>query len=569
MRSFQKIRNTAYDAIVIGGGVNGAATARDAALRGLKTIVVEKADFAGGTSSWSTRLVHGGLRYLEYFEFSLVRESLHERELLLRCAPHLVKPLMLTVPIYGDRSRPYWKIWAGMILYDFFSFDKSMLPHRMLPKQKFRQHLRSLDPDGLKGGAQYYDAQVVYAERLCLENIIAAREAGATVLNYVEVIALERNGDRITRLHCRDVFTGEVVVITGSQDAVVINTAGPWVDEICRRGVQAGGECVELAREQLIGGTKGSHIIVDAFPGAPDMALYVEAKSDKRPFFIVPWLGSYLIGTTDIRFNGNLEQIKAGDEEIDYLLRETNLTIPSARLTRDDVKFTYSGVRPLPNTEGKPGGITRRHLLHDHGKEGTVNLISLVGGKLTTFRHVGEQLTDAIFLKMGRPIPPCPTLHQPFPGAILPNDPRIADAIVQYGDRLKRTTVDRLFDLYGARALQVLALVDDAPELGECIVPEMPDIKAQVVYAVRAEFAQTAADIARRRTPIAMEQNYGLDALPVLLDVLQRHCGWSQKRCDRSRTEYINYVVENCIPDYVLAQLQTAEKLEIAGRSRP
>ena len=182
---FIDIQNHSYDLIVIGGGINGAGVARDGALRGLKTILIEKGDFASGTSSWSSRLVHGGLRYLEYFEFSLVREALREREILLRTAPHLVNPLLLTIPIYSDRSRAYAKIWAGMILYDIFSYDKTLPSHRMLSAAKFKQLFRSLDPENLRGGAQYYDGQVALAERLCLENIISANTAGATVLNYV------------------------------------------------------------------------------------------------------------------------------------------------------------------------------------------------------------------------------------------------------------------------------------------------------------------------------------------------------------------------------------------------
>ena len=164
MRDFAQIQRTDYDVIIIGGGINGAGVARDAALRGLKTILVEKNDFASGSSSWSSRLIHGGLRYLEYFEFPLVRESLKEREVLLRNAPHLVTPLQLTIPIYGDRSRPYWKIWAGMILYDIFSFDKTLPVHRMLPLAKFKQLFRSLDEENLSGGSQYYDGQVTLAE---------------------------------------------------------------------------------------------------------------------------------------------------------------------------------------------------------------------------------------------------------------------------------------------------------------------------------------------------------------------------------------------------------------------
>ncbi|AFZ44232.1 Glycerol-3-phosphate dehydrogenase [Halothece sp. PCC 7418] len=558
MRDFSTIQNTDYDLIIIGGGVNGAATARDAALRGIKTILLEKGDYAGGTSSWSTRLVHGGLRYLEYFEFSLVRESLREREVLLRTAPHLVSPLMLTVPVYGDRSRPYWKISAGMLLYDLFSFDKTLPSHRMLPKEKFHQLFRDLDQEGLKGGAQYYDGQAVYAERLCLENIIAAEEAGATCLNYAEVTGLVRDRDQITQLECEDQLTGESFTVQGSKQAVIINTSGPWVDQVCQRG-ETNQKSAPIGEKPKIGGTKGSHIVVPPFSGAPDTALYVEAKSDGRPFFIVPWLGLYLIGTTDLPFKGSLDQVKADNDEIDYLLRETNLIIPSAQLTRDDVTFTYSGVRPLPYAEGqKPGSVTRKHIIHDHGSEGVKNLISLIGGKLTTFRHTAEELVDLVGKKQKRNLPACPTLKTPFPGAIVKSDQRMTAAIQTYRDRVPLKTLDHLFTLYGARAVSVLKLIDESPELAEAITPELPDIKAQIVYAVRYESAQTLVDILRRRTTIAMECNYGLDVLSVVGEVLQTHCGWSQTQRDRATEDYHAYMEGNCIPDYVLTPKKRA-----------
>ncbi|MGH2413762.1 MAG: FAD-dependent oxidoreductase, partial [Microcystaceae cyanobacterium] len=384
-----------YDLIVIGGGINGAGVVRDAALRGLKVILIEKGDFCSGTTSWSTRLIHGGLRYLEYFAGALVRESLHEREILLHTAPHLVKPLLLTIPIYSDRSRPYWKIQVGMCLYDVLSYDKTLPSHRMLSQQQLRQIFCSIDPENLLGGAQYYDAQVAYVERLVLENILSAEAAGATVLNYVEVMQLNREGERITSLTCRNCLTGEAFTVRGREDAVIVNTSGPWVDEVLSRGRQ-NGSAAPIGGERKIGGTKGSHLLVAPFSGAPQAsALYVEAKSDSRPFFIVPWLGMLLIGTTDIHHTGKLDEIKAGNEEIDYLLSETNKIMPTARLSREDVKFTYSGVRPLPNSESqKPGSITRRHRIYDHSSEGITNLISLIGGKITTYRQVGQEIVD-------------------------------------------------------------------------------------------------------------------------------------------------------------------------------
>lgn len=551
----QLVTQQAFDLIVIGGGINGAGVARDGALRGLKTLIIDKADFCGGTTSWSTRLIHGGLRYLEYFEFALVRESLKEREILLSTAPHLVDPLLLTIPVYGDRSRPYWKIQAGMLLYDLFSYDKTLPTHRMLPKAKFRQLFRHIDPDGLKGGAQYYDAQVAYAERLALENIISAEAAGATVLNYVEVSQLHRRGDRITGLGCKDVITGETYDVQTSENGVVINTSGPWVDAVLKCGDEDG-KAAPIGTTRKIGGTKGSHIIVEPFPGAPqESALYVEAKSDGRPFFIVPFLGMVLIGTTDLRYTGNLDVVKADDDEIDYLLKETNLIIPTAQLNREDIKFTYSGVRPLPYSDSKStSGITRSHILYDHTKEGATNLISLIGGKITTYRQVGEEAVDQVYRKQGRTAPPCSTRKRPLPGAILPSDSRVQDAIAAYQDRLSVPTLDHLFDIYGARTLELLALVDEHPELAEPIAPPLFDIKAQVVFAANTEYARTLVDITRRRTSLAMRADYGLPLLPLLSDLLQRYCGWSAAECAKQATYYSTFMRDNCIPDYAVDQ---------------
>lgn len=306
MRNYQTIANQTYDLIVIGGGINGAGVVRDAALRGLRVLLIDKADFCGGATSWSTRLVHGGLRYLEYFEFNLVRESLREREILLHTAPHLVKPLLLTIPIYRDRSRPYWKVKAGMTLYDVLSYDKTLPNHRMLPAATFQQIFREVAPENAAGAAQYYDSQVAYAERLALENVIDAAANGADVLNYAEAIALHLANGQVTAITCLDHISGEQFTVQCAPDSLVVNTAGPWVDAVLSRG-QRGDQPVTIGDEPKIGPTKGSHIVVDPFPGMPlDSALYVEAKSDGRPFFIVPWLDHVLIGTTDIRYEDTL-----------------------------------------------------------------------------------------------------------------------------------------------------------------------------------------------------------------------------------------------------------------------
>ena len=550
MRDWQTIENTTFDLIVIGGGSNGAGVARDAALRGINTLLVDKDDFGSGTTGWSSRLIHGGLRYLEYFEFNLVRESLREREVLLRVAPHLVRPLQMSIPVYAGGSRNFWEIQAGMILYDLLSFDKTLPNHRTLSTQKCQQLFRHLNPVGMKGAAQYFDAQVVHAERLCLELILSAQAAGATALNYVKVTQLLHQEGQVTTLTCTDQLTGATHTLRASPQAVITNTAGPWVDQVLQ-GSQPSG----ISKGRKIGGTKGSHIIVDPFPGAPEGALYAEAEEDHRPFFILPWANQYLIGTTDIRYSGDLDQVKATDHEIDYLLAETNRVIPCAQLTRADIRFTYAGVRPLPYSEGKKtSSITRSHVLYDHDPEGIRNLISLIGGKLTTYRQVAEEIVDAVLKKQGRTLTACVTKQELLPGAIALNDALIETMISKYQALVHRDAVFHLFSLYGSRAQQILALVDQTPELADPIVPQLLDIKAQVVYAVQAEQAHTLLDICLRRTILAMQTNYGFDVLPAVTTILKQYCGWSDTDCDRQIQQYHHYIELNSLPDFVMAE---------------
>lgn len=562
MRDLQAIQRRTYDLIVIGGGINGAATARDAALRGLSVLLLEKNDFAGGTTSWSSRLVHGGLRYLEYFEFNLVRESLREREVLLRSAPHLVKPIQMTIPIYGIGSRSYWEIQAGMILYDILSYDKTLPNHRMLGAAKLRQLFRVVDAEDARGAAQYYDGQVEYAERLCLEILLDAQSAGADVLNYATVTALQREGDRLTAITIHDQIAQQDFTVTLPSHGVVVNTSGPWVDRVLGLG-QRSGKADPVGRDRKMGGTKGSHIIVDRFPGALDSALYVEAKSDGRPYFILPWCGQYLIGTTDLKYTGDLDRAKADDDEVDYLIAETNRVLPTARLTREHVRFTYCGVRPLPYSEGKKAGsITRAHILFDHTQEGVGNLVSLIGGKLTTHRQVGEEMTDWAFQKIGKAAPPCPTLKRPLPGCIWPDDERITAAYNLYQTRVGTDTLDYLFSIYGARAIALLALTDETPDLTRPLVEGRPHIRAEVVFAVRHEMAHTLLDITRRRTILAMQENYGFDVLPPILETLQMYCGWDAEKCQQQTAAYKRFMEENCIPDYALAGADEARSLQ-------
>jgi glycerol-3-phosphate dehydrogenase len=395
------VRAFPHDVVIIGGGINGAGIARDAAMRGLKVLLIDKGGLGAATTSASTRLIHGGLRYLEHFEFGLVRESLREREILLKIAPHLVKPLAITIPIYKQSKRGRLTIRAGMILYDLFSWGKSLPNHQMLSRAETLERWPGLNPEGLVGSALYYDAQVEFPERLVVENAVAAREFGAEVLTHTRVTKLAVKNGKVSGVE----FVGEDGLKEFAEARVVINAAGPWIDQVLDRAP------VESAK--LIGGTKGSHIVVAPFPGAPENAIYVEARSDGRPIFIIPWNKLYLIGTTDVRFEGDPDEVRCEPWEIDYLLAETNLALPGAHLTRDSILDTYSGVRPLPVTGDKDEqSITRRHFIREHPR--LPNLLSIVGGKLTTDRSLAEECVDLIFRKLEKNPPPCRTALEGF-----------------------------------------------------------------------------------------------------------------------------------------------------------
>ncbi|HEX5850303.1 MAG TPA: glycerol-3-phosphate dehydrogenase/oxidase [Rubrobacter sp.] len=553
----QDIERQVFDVIVIGAGINGAGIARDAAMRGLRVLLLDKGDISSGTTQWATRLIHGGLRYLEHYEFALVRESLRDREALLHIAQHLVKPLGFLVPIYKGNSHGPLLVRMGMNLYDTLSYDKSMDRHKMLGRKQVEEREPGLNTDGLKAAAFYYDAQVEYAERVAVENAISARDHGATVVTYANVENLIIEGGNVKGVEFTDVFTGESHT---ARAPVTVNVAGPWVDEVLAE-LQAPGSDDNVGR--FMGGTKGSHLIVDAFPGAPEgEALYVEARKDGRPYFIVPWNGRYLIGTTDLRYEENLDYVKASEEEIEYLLDETNYVIPEANLTRDDVLFTYSGVRPLPyNPEGETGGVTRSHVVFDHAKGESAaggkvksqsaelppvgGLLSIIGGKLTTYLNLSRQTTDAIFKKLDRKAPKSRARKTPLPGSETADFGSFVDGF-KAASTVPEVVRDRLLKLYGVRASEVLAIGEDDPDLLTPLSPiesvETALIGAEVIWAFREEMAQTLSDVLLRRTMAGYGPRVARDVVEPAAQVAVQHLGWDEERAEREVNTYLEWI---------------------------
>lgn len=541
----------AYDLIVVGGGINGTGIARDAALRGLKVLLLEKNDFGSGTSAYSSRLIHGGLRYLANLELDLVYESLSERELLLKQAPHLVRPLALGIPVYRGGQHSALTVELGMLLYDFLSLRKSLPWHQAHGKDGFLRQYPEVNADKLRGGPVYYDAQVDFPELICVENAMAAKETGnASVLNHAEVTGLLSKKSVIGGVYFQDSLSGKEYVASAR---VVINSAGPWLDTVIGLAVDHSAKSIPLR----IGGTKGSHIVTRRFEGGPQTALYVEAQSDGRPFFIIPWREDfYLIGTTDIHFQDDPDRVAAQRDEVDYLLAETNRVLPQAGLTVEDVLYTYSGVRPLPASNGgRAGKISRKHWIEDHAKDRQFplkGLISVIGGKLTTYRNLSKATVDyaikayQLRLSDGGSVPDSQTLFQALPGGEGIAD--IADykqknaGLAAHRFELEQAVVEHLIDLYGSRFERVLALTEENPDWKRPLAEDSHDILAQVVYAVRAQMALTVTDVMLRRVGCGLDADSGFGKLEAVARCMGQELNWHEVKIQAEMAAYREFI---------------------------
>ena len=502
-----------YDLAIIGAGINGAGIARDAALRGLKVVVLDKNDMCTGCSWISSRLIHGGLRYLEYAEIPLVYESLHERRYLRLTAPHLVEPLRICIPVFKGARRGPLLIRLGMIAYDVLSLRKTVPNHEMLKRDAICAEEPGLRADGLRAAARYYDAQVTFAERLVLENLIAARAAGAAVKTYSEVTAINVADGAVRSLTYVDGLDGTRHKISVG---MVVNAAGPWVDRVL--------ETAPVKTKRHIGGTKGSHIVVGTFDGAPHDAFYVEAAADGRPFFIIPWNKQFLIGTTDIRYNDDLDKIRISGAEVDYLISETNRVFPSANLTRESIHYAYAGVRPLPHQEkGPESAITRRHIIkiNRHVADG---LISIVGGKLTTYRNLAEQTVDRVAKMLHLRLPDCRTHETMLPGATGIDQ---AGKSLQELQLLSEAGVTRLLAVYGGRAADIAGLCVIDKKLAVTLDAARSVLAAEVAFAIRDEFARTLSDIVFRRLMVGLDADQGRPLYNVIAELAATELGWS------------------------------------------
>lgn len=474
-----------FQVVVIGGGINGVAVARECARAGKKTLLVEQNDFASGVTSRSTRIIHGGLRYLEHGELGLVRESIRERERLLKERSHLVHPTQFLFLLNENSQRSALKVRAGLWLYQRIAGKK---PARLGEMELMRVQ-RALDAGHQWLLLNYEDAQCEFPERLVAEWMLEAAQAGAVIRNHCEVLAVDVVQGRARGVLLRDRTTGKDHKVDAGW---VINCTGPWVDRICQRSTVRTGK-------PLLGGVRGSHIVLPHFSGAPSAALYTEA-ADGRPVFVLPWNEQLLVGTTEVPDTGDPARTSPSQEEIEYLLKTAARLFPKAKLSMQDVKYAFAGVRPLPNAPGdKPSSVTRRHFLHDHADDGAQRMISVIGGKLSTAASLARECARKIGLKVNEP-----KSVAVGPGSAL--DPLVDQEVSQIAraGSVTEETARGLLEWHGEQAIDIARMALVSAELRAPICPHTSHIVAEAVEAYRKEYAVTLADALLRRVPVAM-----------------------------------------------------------------
>ena len=529
---------TPYDLVVIGGGITGAGIARDAALRGLRVALFEKGDYASGTSSKSSKLIHGGLRYLEQGEIGLVFESVSERRVQGQVAPHLVRPLKFLVPIYEGARVGLETMNIGLWIYDTLAMFRAPGLHRTHRGEKARELEPALRRDGLRGAIEYFDC-ITDDARLVLENILDARAAGADCRNHCEVISIERRRGRVTAVVTRDRLTGqEERVVTHA----VIVAAGPWTDQVAER--------LELGvAGPILRPTKGVHLVFRHQLLPLERAITVISPIDGRVMFAIPWRGRLVLGTTDTDFHGSPDEVWADAADAEYLCESANKTFPGANFRPADVIATWAGLRPLIHEDAEAASdVSREHQIYvrDDG------VLIIAGGKLTTYRLMAKEAVRAAirWLKdtdsdlfedrqLGRPR----TKNRPLPGAVGLEEPttasvrRFAGRLAQEHD-LSPATAEHLADVYGTRARGVIERMKADPAMAEPMQVDLPYVWAEVAFAVEEELARTTEDVLVRRVPLMLVGlDQGLDVAERTADLLAARLGWSaaQRAADIDR----------------------------------
>jgi glycerol-3-phosphate dehydrogenase len=529
--SLSRFTEEVFDILIIGGGITGAGLAFDAALRGLRVGLVEKRDFASGTSSRSTKLIHGGLRYLEHFDFALVHEGLRERAILTRNAPRLSLPFPFVIPVYENRRRNYdspLKMRLGLWLYDLLAGRRNFAPHRKLSRDEALRLAPQLDPQGLKGAFIYYDA-VTNDSRLVIELIKAARGRGAEIANYAKVTGFIKNGSgKIEGARLLDELSGAEIECRAR---IVINATGVWMEDTLRLD----GHATNVSNTR-VRPAKGVHLTVSAARLQVDAAWLIPSLTGHRFYFVVPWEGRVNIGTTDTDYAGDKDHPRAEPEEIDEILGAINSYFPAARLNASDVISSWAGLRPLitdPRASDTTAVSRKEEII-----ESEDGLISIGGGKLTTYRLMAERGIDIAAKRLSERFDTTAGAAGSEYAAI-GGELTIAPERLSQIENLPIETTRHLLRDYGSDYHRLIELAREDERLRRPILEGLPQILAEVVYAARYEMALTLSDVMARRTRLAMLAGAEtLNCADIVANSLARELGWSQEQTRRQIAEF-------------------------------
>lgn len=514
-RDFSQIKDQHFDVLICGGGIYGAWTAYDAALRGLKVAIIDQGDWACATSSASSKLIHGGLRYLESLDFKLVRKTLAERQMLLEAAPHRVWPLRFGIPVYKGSRLGSFSLNIGLSLYDFLAGSIPKDQHyRRYPRNDFSERFPCLDSTGLTAGFTYLDAQTDDA-RFVLELIDGAQALGAVCVNYCKVTRLIENNGQLCDAEIQDQVSGETALVHATQ---FVNATGQW-----SAGLQNEQHGYRL--------TKGIHLILPKI--LESEALLLTAKRDSRVFFIIPWYGLTLIGTTDTNYAGDVDHVTVEPEEINYLLSEANRVLKTANWTEQDIIGCYAGLRVLkPSADALPSRISRDWEL----KISKNGLLSSIGGKFTSAREDAACIVDAVCKNLGVNAP-CLTFGHPLPWLPVEDYQNWTEAALNEAVDLSidNESAHWLLRRHGNRVSGIFELIKQDGQLAKRITPALPFIIADLVFCAQHEMVVHLEDLLRRRLPLLILSKSTPFEFQSLTGIAAKALAWDDDRIKEER----------------------------------
>ncbi len=543
-RNLNTLADTNFDVLIVGGGIYGAWTAWDAAQRGLSVALIEKGDFGGATSSNSLKIMHGGLRYLQHADFKRMRESIRERSILMRVAPHLVHPLPCLMPTYGHGMKGREALGVAMLMNDVMSFDrnaqlddpqKHIPPGRMLSPEEVQRLVPHVETQNLTGGAMWHDCQTYNTERLLFSILHSAAHAGAQMANYVEAVGFEKQANRIVAANVQDTLTGDRFPIRAK---LIVNTCGPWVDLLLNR---LDGR---KTKQQKFLPSKTMNLVIKR-QLIPEYAVGVSSKfefKDKdaiiskgsRALFIVPWRNYTMVGTTHLPFTGDASNFQITEDDVLTFMKELNEAYPAANLKREDIAFFYGGLLPMMPSAGSHGDVrlVKHYTLCDHQQDdGLEGFVSVVGVKYTTARDVAEKTIDLVFKKLGKQPPPCRTHVTPVHGGNITRfNEFVAQETRQPPHQLRDLVIKNLVWNYGTAYTEILKYISSDPSAVLPVTAEAAVLKAEVLYNIRDEMAQKLADVIRRRTELGSAGYPGDAAVQASAGLMATELGWSAEK---------------------------------------